>query len=190
MGVDVPRTSTLESTVSTPLEGTASAATALARVRYTHDAMIDLILTEPGISQNKLAAIFGYKPPWVSRVLNSDAFNARLAERKTEVVDPAILMGFDERLKAMAMQSLDIVVEKLSMSTGGSFDNAMKALELSTRALGYGAKQQNVNVQQNFVVALPAKINDATAWAEKGRQTGAEAGPRQALPLVTEVGAD
>ena len=161
--------------MSTPLEGTQSAALSIARVRYTHDAMIDLLLAEPGIHQNKLAKVFGYSVAWISRVINSDAFNARLAERKTEIVDPAILMNFDDRLQALAMQSLDIVVDKLS-TVGGNFDNAMKALELSTRALGYGAKQQNVNVQNNFVVALPGKIADANAWAERGKAAGASAG--------------
>lgn len=172
--------------MSTPLEGTASAANALARVRYSHDAMIDLLLTEPGISQNKIAKVFGYSVPWVSRVINSDAFNARLAERKTEIIDPAILMNFDERLAAMASQSLDLVVEKLASPGGGTFDNALKALELSTRAMGYGAKQQNVHVQQNFVVALPQKVVDPQEWAERGRAAGAEAGT--ALEVVERVG--
>lgn len=170
--------------MSTPLEGTVSAANAIVRVRYSHDAMIDLLMAEPGILQSKIAKVFGYTQAWVSRVINSDAFNARLAERKTEIIDPTIIMNFEERLQAMAGQSLDIVVEKLA-TTGGSFDNALKALEMSTKALGYGAKQQNVNVQQNFVVALPGKITDPNTWAERGRQTGAEAGP--AVELVERV---
>ena len=37
--------------MSEPLLGTASAATAIARVKYTHDAMIDLIIANQAMSQ-------------------------------------------------------------------------------------------------------------------------------------------
>ncbi len=30
------------------------------KLRYTHEAVIDMILAEPGVSQGKLAATFGY----------------------------------------------------------------------------------------------------------------------------------
>lgn len=160
--------------MSSPLVGTASAAMAIERVRYTHDSMIDMLIANPAISQNDLAKHYGYSVAWISRVVNSDAFNARLAERKDEVVDPTLRMSLDEKLKALANQSLEIVMDKLSKTQNP--DTAIKALELSTRALGYGAKQQNVAIQQNFVVALPSKIESATEWAERGKAAGAEAG--------------
>jgi hypothetical protein len=36
------------------------------KVRYTHDAMIDLIIADPSIHQNHLAKIFGYTASFVS----------------------------------------------------------------------------------------------------------------------------
>lgn len=148
---------------SAPLLGTASAANALARVKYSHDAMIDHMIENPTISQTELAAMFGYTGAWVSRVVNSDAFLARLAERKSDLVDPAIALTLDEKFRSLASQSLDIIQEKLHLTRNP--DTALKALELSTRALGYGARQQNLNVQQNFVVALPQKLATPEAWA-------------------------
>src|SRR5689334_2322933 len=41
-------------TQSPPLEGTQSAATAIARVKYSHDAFIDLIISQPGIKQGEI----------------------------------------------------------------------------------------------------------------------------------------
>lgn len=158
--------------MATPLNHTASAENAIARVKYSHDAMIDLILANPGVTQNALAAHFGYSVPWVSRVVNSSAFQARLAERKTELVDPTIVMNLEEKLEIMAHQSIDILTEKLA--TVKNPDMAFKALELSTKALGFGARQANVNLQQNFVVAMPAKVPDAASWAEK--HAGSQAG--------------
>ena len=150
---------------SAPLMGTASAALAIDRVKYTHDAMIDLIISTPGIKQNDLAKHFGYTVPWVSRIVNSDAFQARLAVRKADLIDPSLVLSIDERLKAVANRSLDIVLEKLEATQ--SLDAAMKMVDVTTKALGYGARAQNVNVQTNFVVAMPQKSLDASSWANE-----------------------
>ena len=154
---------------SPPLEGTASAATAIARVNYSHDAMIDLIIARPGVKQGELAKHFGYTQAWVSRVMNSDAFLARLAQRKNDLVDPAIALTIDERLRAVAAKSLDVVLEKLELAPSGDF--ALEAAEMASKALGYGARQQNLNLQQNFVVAMPQKADSAESWAGKYTET-------------------
>ena len=149
--------------MSTPLMGTDSAAGAIQRVSYTHDALIDMIIANPAISQGGLAKAFGYTQGWLSRVMNSDAFQARLAARKTEVVDPQLVLSIDEKLRALASKSLDVVLDKLAVTQNP--DTALKALEVTSKALGYGARQQNLNVQQNFVVALPPKAETAQDWA-------------------------
>lgn len=149
--------------MATALQSTESAAGAIARVKYTHDAMIDLIIANPALTQNDLAKNFGYTVPWVSRIMNSDAFQARLAERKSELVDPSLVASIDEKLRALASKSLDVVLEKLTVTQ--SAEMGLKALEISSKALGYGARQQNLNVQQNFVVALPPKAASAADWA-------------------------
>ena len=150
--------------MSEPLLGTASAATAIARVKYTHDAMIDLIIANPAMAQGQLAAHFGYTGPWVSRIMNSDAFQARLAVRKADIVDPVLVASVDEKLRVMASKSLDLVIQRLEL--GVDFDSALKSVEISSKALGYGARQQNLTVQQNFVVALPPKAQSSAAWAD------------------------
>lgn len=172
--------------MSAPLVGTKSAALSIERVKYTHDAMIDLLINNPAISQNELAKAFGYSAAWISRVVNSDAFLARLAERKEDVIDPVLSLSMEEKIRALADQSLKVISDKLALTQNP--DTAMKAFEISTRALGYGARQQNVNVQQNFVVALPAKVPDAQVWAERGKAAGAEAALSNAgVQLVERV---
>jgi hypothetical protein len=173
---------------SPPLEGTESAALALRRVHYTHDAMIDLLVSNPGMSQNQLAAHFGYSVPWISRIINSDAFQARLAVRKGDLVDPALLLTVEERLTALCDQSLNIVMDKLESTK--NIDTAMKALELSTKALGFGARKSNVTLQQSFVVALPSKVVDSGEWAERHRASlgaGALASPSPASSQAQEI---
>jgi len=153
--------------MSTPLMGTDSASGAIQRVSYTHDALIDMIIANPAISQGELAKAFGYTQGWLSRVMNSDAFQARLAARKTEVVDPQLVLSIDEKLRALASKSLDVVLDKLTVTQNP--DTALKALEVTSKALGYGARQQNLNVQQNFVVALPPKAASAGDWVQAHR---------------------
>ena len=151
---------------SPQLEGTASAQYAIARVKYSHDAMIDLILAQPAIKQGEIAKHFGYSPAWVSRIMNSDAFLARLAQRKSDIIDPTLVMTVEEKLRAVAAKSLEVVLDKLE-SPAVTFDQALAASNMASKALGYGARERNLQVQTNFVVALPAKAESATGWAAK-----------------------
>ena len=115
------------------------------RVNYTHDAMIDLVLQNPMISQNELAAHFGYTPTWVSIIFNSDAFQARLAARKTEIIDPLVRGQVEEAIKGLVSRSVEILREKLD-SPNTSSDLALEVFKASTRAAGYGARTGSVNV--------------------------------------------
>lgn len=148
----------------TQLEGTDSAADALKRVRFQHDAIIDMIIAEPGISQGALAAAFGFTEAWISRVINSDAFNVMLAQRKQELIDPTLIASVEERLREAATLSLDVVIKKLKAAP--TLDQALKAVEVTSKALGYGARTDNsVNINTNYVVALPDRSQDAATWA-------------------------
>lgn len=161
--------------MSAPLLGTESAAKAIARVKYSHDAMIDIVIANPSMSQNELAKHFGYTVPWVSRIFSSDAFQARLAERKADIVDPTLMSCVKDRIEGLAMQSLNILEAKLAATQNP--DLALKCFELSTKAAGYGARQQNAAIQNNFVVHLPNKIEDPHSWANAHRPQIAEAIP-------------
>ncbi len=115
---------------------------AIAKLRYTHEAMVDVIIQNPGVSQNDLAALFGYSPAWVSSVMSSDAFKARLAARREQLVDPEVALTLHERFEALARQSLRVLQEKISLPATMVPDNlALRAAEMSSRALGLGQAQ-------------------------------------------------
>lgn len=155
-----------------PLEGTKTGKDAIARVSYTHDAMIDVILANPSMTQVDLSKYFGYTEGWVSRVMGSDAFNARMAERKGEIVNPGILATMDEKIKGLALHSIDVLQRKLEATS--SPDIAIKSLELATKAMGMGARISGpTNVQNNYVVALPPKVGNETEWAAAASQSAA-----------------
>lgn len=106
----------------------------LKKISYSHDAMIDMILQDPTVSSSELAALFNYTPAWVSRVLGSDSFQARLAQRKGALMDPIIARSLNDRLRAVAIRSMDVIEEKLTAEPSASY--AMDALELATQGLG------------------------------------------------------
>jgi len=121
-------------------------------IRYSADAMIDLIIEDPTLSQNDIAAMFGRSAAWVSVIFTSDAFKARLAQRKGELIDPALQASLRERTEALANKSLDVLLEKMHQPHV-SDALALKAFETSTRVLGLGAVNVNVNVSSEERVA-------------------------------------
>ncbi len=117
------------------------------RIRYTHEAMVDAVVANPSISQNDLAEIFGYTPTWISIVMNSDAFQAKLHERREELVDPTLRATLNEKMKALVDQSLNVLMNKVCRDPDEvSADLAVKTLGLASKALGMGAQQTTVAV--------------------------------------------
>lgn len=103
-------------------------------ISYSHDAMIDLIMQDPSVSAKEIAVVFGYSPAWVSRILASDSFCARLAQRKSALIDPIIARSLNDRLRAVAVRSMDVIEERLAAEPSAQY--AIDALELATKGLG------------------------------------------------------
>jgi hypothetical protein len=138
----------------------------IAKVRYSHDAMIDVLLVNPTIKQNDLALIFDRTPTWISLVINSDAFQARLDERQREVIDPIIRNEVELRLKAAANASLDRILDKLTGPLPVTDDFLIQSAKLATGALGYGARQApGSGPQVNVQINLPNRIHSSNDWA-------------------------
>lgn len=108
-----------------------------ARQNYSHVDMADFIIANPGITQNDVAARYGYTPAWVSRILASDAFQEIMAARRKELVDPALVATIDERFRALAIRSVDVLMHKLDAPAVES-SVAVRCAELGVRALGLG----------------------------------------------------
>lgn len=141
---------------------------AIVKVHYSHKAMVDMIVANPWISQGELARNFGYTEGWVSQVIASDAFQAYLAKRKDELVDPTLRATIEERFKGLVARSLEILMRKLEEPIKGiSDETALKALEIASKAMGYGQKAGGPTIQNNFVVQVPGKAASSAAWANE-----------------------
>ena len=109
----------------------------LKRCNYTHDAMIDLIIAHPELNQGQIAAHFGYTESWISNILASDAFQAKMAARREELIDPELAATIKERFQALVVQSLKVLQAKLNQPQV-SDQVAIRAAELGAKALGIG----------------------------------------------------
>lgn len=144
------------------------------RVDYTHDAMIDLIIANPTATNKELATNFGFTEQWISRVINSDAFQARLEERKRELTDPFLRATIDEKLKGLADQALDVIADKLAATQNP--DLALKALDLTTKALGFGARvAPSAPAGNTYIVNMPVKAPSSAEWAAGYKGSSIEA---------------
>lgn len=137
----------------------------LQHVRYSHEALIDVIIAEPMLKRSEIAQRFGRTTAWVTCVTTSDAFQAALAKRREEIVDPFLVATVRERFEGLALQSLDVIGEKLEATKNA--DLAIKSLDISAKALGFGARGPGGGgtVHNNFVVQLPPKAGNAQDWA-------------------------
>jgi len=142
----------------------------IAKLSYKHEYIIDIILANPTVTAKEIGVQLGYSENWIRRVISSDAFQARVAERKGELIDPLITATMEEKLRMVAQKSMDVVLDKLTAAPGSiPFGDIVKAMEVSSKALGYGASTINMkqtNVQQNVVVVPPTETNSAD-WARK-----------------------
>ncbi len=143
----------------------------IAKVRYTHDGMIDLMIQNPWISQGDIAKHFGYTQSWISTVVQSDAFQARMAARREEVVDPVLRLSLEERFRAMVTRSLEVLQQKLSVPAAAVPDNlALRAVELGAKALGIGGNAPpKVPVQAaDYLEVLAGRLIALQSNVQKG----------------------
>lgn len=119
------------------------------KLHYTHDAMIDQIINDPSISNDRLAEMFGYTPSWISTVLCSDIFQAKLAERREQLIDPELRMSVKTQFAGLLARSMEVLRHKLNASPDKIPDQlAVQVAKMSGQALGYGNKEQKVSVTE------------------------------------------
>jgi hypothetical protein len=137
----------------------------LQRVHYSHEAMIEEMIINPSITQRELAKLFGRSENWLSIVIGSDAFQAALAKRRDDILDPAIVASIEERFKGVVSQSLTIVAEKLELTK--NVDLALKTLDVGVKALGFGARQGGNQQNNQFIIQLPSKSTNSEEWRKE-----------------------
>ena len=109
------------------------------KVRYTHEGMINWLISNPDRSQRDAALYFNITESWLSCVVNSDAFKMKLHERQEQVFS-LIAAGIPEKLNAATAISLDKLTAKLIKTDDGGY--ILDATEKLLKANGYAPQGQ------------------------------------------------
>jgi len=104
---------------------------------YTPDTMVQLILANPSWGKAQLAKYFGKPEGWFSSVLASERFQQALDPYRANLPDPSLTATMEERVKAMAIRSMDVLLNKMDSKEASDL-LVLKAAELGIKGLGMG----------------------------------------------------
>lgn len=135
------------------------------RVSVKHDAILDYMLVNPGMKLSKVARHFDVSQAWLSVIIHSDAFQAKLAE-KDGLQYETIVIPLREQVMGVAqvgVEKLGECLENASASSDKQFiadttDSLLKNLGYSPKS---AAPSPPAAVQQNFFVADKESLEKA-----------------------------
>lgn len=133
----------------------------IVRLRHTHEAFMDWMLLNPGASLQAMAAEFGYTVSWLSTVINSDLFQMRLAERRSEI-DLLVHADIPTKMRGIVAQGLDKVA--MHMEKTQDMEYVTETTDKLLHRLGYApkatqaAQQAPTNQQNNFFLVSPSDL--------------------------------
>jgi len=132
------------------------AANQIAKVSIRHDAILDYLLIHPAEKLGDVAKHFNVSQPWLSVIIHSDAFQAKLAEKSGECFSTTVL-PLREQLMGVAqvgVEKLGEVLENASPVSDKQF--IVDTTDSILKNLGYSPKssapaQPNGGVTNNNV---------------------------------------
>jgi hypothetical protein len=143
-------------------------------MRYSHAAMMDMLIAEPWLRQNDIARRFARSASWISTIMASDAWQAAWAARKEEILDPILKLTIEENTRGLYNRSLDILKEKLDKPADFVSDQlAVQVLAQTARALGYGARPEQ-RVEVNVTTQIENHAGNLVTLLRRTKATVAE----------------
>lgn len=159
----------------------------LTDISHTHEAIMNFMIAAPQLPLRDVAAHFGYTQAWLSTLIHSDLFQARLREKQGLVMS-GIAEDLTAKLKAVADVGIEKIAQQLETSEDPRF--LLESTKLALTHLGFGAKPAagavNVNAQnvQQVFVASAADLEAARGRILSGGNAG---GVGSVPPQVPQV---
>lgn len=124
----------------------------------SYDQICDaLLLSPPGETQGALARKLGYSQSWLSRIIASDAFQAKLAQRIEKDIEPERretmrlrFASIEEEARGILLASLNKLAARLEDPAGVPDDLVVKSASMTSKLLGYGARQEPTHPPVNL----------------------------------------
>lgn len=150
------------------------------KISYTHEAMINWLISNPDRYLKDAAAYFGVTQPWLSTIINSDIFQAKLKERQ-DAVFASVASGIPEKLRACADIALERLAEKLTV-----VDDPELLLDASDKLLGrmgYSPAKASTVINNNTQVNTYSVSSEVLAQARERARLSAAQAPLLGQPL-------
>jgi len=153
------------------------------KLRIKHDAILDFMIANPAVRQADVAEHFGVTQAWLSCIVNSDAFQAKLKERQDEVFEKNVLPVHQRvlGLAGLAVEKMEEALEVVDPVADRKY--VLDATELALKAAGLTGQKLpsgQVAMQQNNYFLADA---DALAQAREAmRQVHSVTPEAPALP--------
>lgn len=160
------------------------------RLRPTHDAIMDFMLMNPGATLAEMGHHFGYTPAWLSTVINSDLFQARLSERRAEI-EEIIHNDIPAQMRGIVGMGLEKIAAHMERSQDMQY--VTTTTDKLLHRLGYAPKsgvvvQSQGPTQNNFFLASPEDLAKARERiVETSMAASALAPPEPSLQLLPAV---
>lgn len=169
----------------------------IAKISYTHEAFINWLVANPDRPLRDAAAYFGYTQAWLSSILHSDVFQAKLSQRQDEVFG-YIAEDIPSKLRAAADIGLEKLTEVLTETQDGKF--ILDATDKLLHRMGYAPQAKIAPLaapapttigQQNIFLVSSEQLAEARGkLSQRGKLPQEEvvipALPMSALPMSAE----
>lgn len=131
-----------------------------------HEAVIDMMIADPTLTQKDIAARLNKTEGWLSIVRNSDGFKKLYAERKAEIVDPLLIASTEDRLTAVVDRASEEFLRRVDLGQVANKD-LVAAMRAGTAALGMGGSSSPTMQQNLYVIPAPSHPHTIDAWKAK-----------------------
>jgi len=156
-------------------------------VSNRHEAIIAFLVAEPEMKQSDVARHFKVTPSWLSTLIHSDAFKARLAERQDEFFSAA-LVPIKDKLETLASTGLDKLQEKLEIETNTGEIREIVKLALDRAGYGLGIPlTPGLAMQQNNFYAVDPDLLTAAKQRILERRNDTSSGSPLTISQTSEV---
>ncbi len=121
-----------------------------------HEGILNYLVTHPAVSRLEVAEAFGVTRCWLSTIIHSDVFQAKLRERQDEVFTEAIVAPIEQKLLGAAHMAAERMMELLPNT--GDLREVSGAMDTALKNLGYGQRSTaTINADQVNVVQVSSE---------------------------------
>jgi len=154
----------------------------LGKLSYSHDALINWLLVNPDRPLKDAAAYFGYTQAWISTIIHSDVFQAKLFVRQ-QAVFVQVSQSIPAKLGAAVNIALERMTEKLELCDDPKY--LLDATDKLLHRMGYAPAAARTPVGAP-VIQTNTQINNFTVSALDLEAARMMAQAANAKPLTIE----